>query len=96
MEGQLIDCHNHLLQKGDLIEVLSMNASGLWRGRAHGRVGHFKFINVELMSEASLRPRPCRHRPQTLEQMLRTIHMEVGSTICLCKHKDLKKLRKLV
>ncbi|XP_054268347.1 uncharacterized protein LOC128990108 isoform X2 [Macrosteles quadrilineatus] len=63
-------------KKGDTIEVLSMNASGLWRGRAHGRVGNFKFINVELLTESSLRPRPCRHRPQTLEQMLRTIHME--------------------
>ncbi|XP_046671113.1 uncharacterized protein LOC124361123 [Homalodisca vitripennis] len=63
-------------KKGDIIEVLSMNASGLWRGRAHGRVGNFKFINVELLNESSLRPRPCRHRPQTLEQMLRTIHME--------------------
>lgn len=31
--------------------MLSMNASGIWRGRLHGRVGHFKFINVEVIPE---------------------------------------------
>lgn len=39
------------LQKGDIIEVMSMNASGIWRGRCHGRIGHFKFINVEVLPE---------------------------------------------
>lgn len=28
-----------------------MNASGIWRGRCNGRIGHFKFINVELLPE---------------------------------------------
>lgn len=28
-----------------------MNASGIWRGRSHGRLGHFKFINVEVIPE---------------------------------------------
>lgn len=28
-----------------------MNASGIWKGRCHGRVGHFKFINVEVLPE---------------------------------------------
>lgn len=46
----------HLLQfcsqKGEIIEVMSMNASGIWRGRSgHGRMGHFKFINVEVLPE---------------------------------------------
>lgn len=40
-----------ILQKGDIIEVMSMNASGIWRGRCHGRIGHFKFINVEVLPE---------------------------------------------
>lgn len=30
---------------------MSMNASGIWRGRSHGRCGHFKFINVEVLPE---------------------------------------------
>lgn len=40
-----------LLQKGDIIDVLSMNASGVWKGCINGRVGHFKFINVEVIPE---------------------------------------------
>ena len=28
-----------------------MNPSGLWRGKSQGRVGHFKFINVELLPD---------------------------------------------
>lgn len=43
------------LQKGDLIDVLSMNASGIWKGRCHGRVGHFKFINVEVLPEQRMK-----------------------------------------
>jgi hypothetical protein len=31
--------------------VVAKNASGLWRGILHNRVGNFKFINVELLSE---------------------------------------------
>uniref|UniRef100_A0A1I8P3X8 SH3 domain-containing protein n=1 Tax=Stomoxys calcitrans TaxID=35570 RepID=A0A1I8P3X8_STOCA len=42
-------------KKGDIIEVLSMNASGIWKGRCHGRVGHFKFINVEVLPDQRLK-----------------------------------------
>ena len=40
-------------QHGDIIKVISMNPSGLWRGmtEADGRVGHFKFINVEMIPQ---------------------------------------------
>jgi len=31
--------------------VVAKNASGLWRGVLHNRVGNFKFINVELLSD---------------------------------------------
>ena len=39
------------LQRGDTIDIISMNPSGLWRGKSQGRVGHFKFINVELLPD---------------------------------------------
>uniref|UniRef100_A0A1B0AV93 SH3 domain-containing protein n=1 Tax=Glossina palpalis gambiensis TaxID=67801 RepID=A0A1B0AV93_9MUSC len=42
-------------KKGDIIDVLSMNASGVWKGRCHGRLGHFKFINVEVIPEQRLK-----------------------------------------
>lgn len=35
--------------------MLSMNASGIWKGRCHGRVGHFKFINVEVLPEQRMK-----------------------------------------
>lgn len=28
-----------------------MNASGVWRGYANGRLGHFKFISVEVLPD---------------------------------------------
>uniref|UniRef100_A0A0A9Z5Z4 Sterile alpha motif domain-containing protein 5 n=1 Tax=Lygus hesperus TaxID=30085 RepID=A0A0A9Z5Z4_LYGHE len=43
-------------KKGDIIEVVSMSSSGLWRGKAHNRTGHFKFINVELLTETPPAP----------------------------------------
>ena len=34
-----------------------MNPSGLWRGRCESRVGHFKFITVELLPNRPTRDR---------------------------------------
>lgn len=45
---------SHLLfsaQKGDIIDVISMNATGVWEGRLNGKLGTFKFINVEVIPE---------------------------------------------
>lgn len=39
------------LQKGDIIDVISMNASGIWRGHCNGRVGLFKFVNIEVLAD---------------------------------------------
>jgi hypothetical protein len=50
-------------QRGDLIDVISMNPSGLWRGRCDSRVGHFKFITVELLAD-----RPSRERRREMRQ----------------------------
>ncbi|OAD55830.1 SAM and SH3 domain-containing protein 1 [Eufriesea mexicana] len=43
--------HELLLQKGDIIDVVQMNKSGLWKGVLHNRIGHFKFINVEILND---------------------------------------------
>jgi len=39
------------LQKGDLIDIIDTNASGMWRGRCNGKVGNFKFLNVETLPD---------------------------------------------
>lgn len=33
-----------------------MNASGVWRGYANGRLGHFKFISVEVLPDHPVKP----------------------------------------
>ncbi|XP_031846211.1 uncharacterized protein LOC116432885 isoform X2 [Nomia melanderi] len=38
-------------KKGDIIDVVQMNKSGLWKGILHNRIGHFKFINVEILND---------------------------------------------
>jgi len=38
-------------KRGDLLEIISMNPSGLWKGKCATRVGNFKFINVEILPE---------------------------------------------
>lgn len=76
-----------------------MNPSGLWKGILHNRVGTFKFINVEMLSDKgrSGRQRPggkyshhcssSRGKPQTVEELLRRINLEVitvhAYTFCL-------------
>lgn len=32
-----------------------MNASGVWRGFCNGRIGHFKFIHVEVIPERQVK-----------------------------------------
>ena len=35
------------LKRGDVIDVIETNPNGTWRGHCNGRVGNFKFLNVE-------------------------------------------------
>lgn len=80
-------------KKGDIIDIISMNVSGNWKGFAHGRIGTFKFINVELISAApgpigpiaaprrSARSSGRSHRtakPQNVEELLRRVNLEVS------------------
>ena len=69
-----------------------MNPSGLWRGRCQGRIGHFKFINVELLPDRHVfRSSEQRQKsvtsqrmqnsqdgpPKTVEDLLKRISLEV-------------------
>ena len=73
------------LQKGDEINIISKNASGLWKGCVDGRVGNFKFILVEeLTSRHAPRQRhPQRYHPRktsrsrtrTLEELLTRLNL---------------------
>lgn len=73
-------------KKDDVIDIITMNASGLWRGRCAGKVGNFKFINVEILparegrksrSNSMVREKKRAHaRPRTVQELLRRLHME--------------------
>ena len=76
-------------QRGDTIDIIAMNPSGLWRGRCQGRVGHFKFINVELLPDRHMLRQQRRSQPpclslkeleppKTVEELLKRIGLEVN------------------
>ena len=74
-----------------------MNPSGLWQGKSQGRIGHFKFINVELLPDRNTLRQQRRSAsekvpnytnsgpPKTVEEMLKRIGLEVKfkDTQCL-------------
>ncbi|KAF0771509.1 Sterile alpha motif domain-containing protein 5 [Aphis craccivora] len=68
--------------KGDVILVTTMNASGIWKGMVKGcdRIGTFNFEKVQpLMNESNgleKSKQNAKHRPKSLLQLLRTIGME--------------------
>ena len=82
------------LQRGDTIDIISMNPSGLWRGKSQGRVGHFKFINVELLPDRNTLRQQRRSAseklkvteqpagpPQSVEDLLKRIGLEVRTAL---------------
>lgn len=92
-----------LLQKGDIIDVLSMNASGLWKGICHGKRGTFKFINVELLSERSVNPRKelrwhrnIKAKPKSVEDLLQKINLQEHiSVFVLNGYEDLELFKEI-
>ena len=68
-----------LKQRGDTIDIIAMNPSGLWRGRCQGRIGHFKFINVELLPDRHvLRSSEQRKKSVTSQKILIGLSKEVS------------------
>ncbi|XP_055617392.1 uncharacterized protein LOC129762854 [Toxorhynchites rutilus septentrionalis] len=93
-------------KKGDIIDVLSMNASGVWRGYANGRLGHFKFISVEVLPDHPVKPYSTgklisRSRlptscPTSVEELLLRIGLkEYTSVFVLNGYEDLELFKEL-
>lgn len=63
-------------QRGDVIDVISMNPSGLWKGKCENRVGNFKFINVEILPQprSQSQPRAFRESPRPRSSPERAPH----------------------
>ncbi|XP_022242400.1 uncharacterized protein LOC106460071 isoform X1 [Limulus polyphemus] len=89
-------------KKGDIIDIIAKHNTGIWVGMLHGRVGSFKFINVEELRK-EVRHRQLRFkrstqlaslaamRPQTLEDILHMVGLEQYTHILVLngyKHLD--------
>lgn len=80
-----------------------MNASGLWKGVCQNRIGTFKFINVELLSERSVRirqeqkwQRNIKGKPASVEELLQKINMQEHiSVFVLNGYEDLELFKEI-
>lgn len=88
-------------QKGDIIDIISMNASGQWKGVCQGRRGTFKFINVELLPERKCRKEVKWHhniktKPRSVEDLLQTIGLQEHiSVFVLNGYEDLELFKEI-
>lgn len=87
-----------------------MNASGLWRGIAHNRVGNFKFINVEVLPDRIMINNSSnkwlhknaalygfhKSRPASVEELLHRINMhEYASVFVMNGYEDLELFKEI-
>ncbi|XP_014203656.1 uncharacterized protein LOC106635971 [Copidosoma floridanum] len=87
-------------KKGDIIDVLQMNASGLWKGVAHNRLGYFKFINVEIINERFSRRgkwgQKYRQKPGSVPELLQRMNLQDYISVFLLNgYEDLELFREL-
>ncbi|XP_063581115.1 SAM and SH3 domain-containing protein 1 isoform X6 [Pongo abelii] len=72
------------LKKGDIIDIISKPPMGTWMGLLNNKVGTFKFIYVDVLSEDEEKPkRPTRRRrkgrppqPKSVEDLLDRINLK--------------------
>jgi hypothetical protein len=65
-----------------------MNASGVWKGFVNNRIGHFKFINVEVLpdhpvrnSKSSGKSKSMVYYPASVEELLTRIGMKEYTSV---------------
>lgn len=64
-----------------------MNTSGVWKGKANGRVGHFRFMNVEVLPDQKEKTikKLDRHSkkscPSTVDELLSRIGLKEYTSI---------------
>ena len=64
------------LQKGQIIQIISKNDTGMWRGVCSNKIGTFKFINVEVIGDESPRVTPTRQRRQRIGRRQRARNVQ--------------------
>lgn len=86
LSGNTVYLFYLFLQRGDVIDIISKPPMGTWMGLLNNKVGTFKFIYVDVLSEEEEKPkRPVRRRrkgrppkPTSVEELLERINLKVG------------------
>ncbi|XP_045580656.1 SAM domain-containing protein SAMSN-1-like isoform X2 [Salmo salar] len=93
------------LKVGDIISIISKSPMGTWTGILNNKVGNFKFIYVDMLTEKEreeevpkIRPQRMskRPRPKTLLELLERLHLEeYASALLLNGYQTVEDLRHL-
>ncbi|KAM3836252.1 SAM domain-containing protein SAMSN-1 [Vipera latastei] len=91
------------IKKGDIIDIICKTPMGMWTGLLNNKVGNFKFIYVDLITEEESAPRKIkphkkskRVKPNSLQEFLEQIHLQdYLSTLLLNGYQTLEDLKDL-
>ncbi|XP_068126629.1 SAM domain-containing protein SAMSN-1 isoform X3 [Hyperolius riggenbachi] len=89
------------IKKGDMIDIICKTPMGIWTGMLNNKVGNFKFIYVDVISEEEapvtrkiVRRRSKRPRPKTLQELLERFNLqEYMSSLLLNGYETLEDLK---
>nr|XP_028582770.1 SAM domain-containing protein SAMSN-1 isoform X2 [Podarcis muralis] len=91
------------IKKGDIIDIICKTPMGMWTGLLNNKVGNFKFIYVDLITEEESVPRKIkphkrskRAKPNSLQELLDRLHLQdYSSTLLLNGYETLEDLKDL-
>ncbi|XP_063812415.1 SAM domain-containing protein SAMSN-1 isoform X2 [Pseudophryne corroboree] len=77
------DTESLKIKKGDVIDIIYKTPMGIWTGMLNNKVGNFKFIYVDIISEEEIPPtkriprrKSKRPRPKTLQELLERFNLQ--------------------
>ncbi|XP_055991444.1 SAM domain-containing protein SAMSN-1 [Sorex fumeus] len=91
------------IKKGDIIDIICKTPMGIWTGMLNNKVGNFKFIYVDVISDEEVAPRKTKaHRRsgiekhKSLQEFLEMIQLqEYTSTLLLNGYETLEDLKEI-
>lgn len=89
------------IKKGDIIDIICKTPMGMWTGMLNNKVGNFKFIYVDVISEEEEAPKKIkarrkseREKAKTLQEFLERISLqEYTSTLLLNGYETVEDLK---
>uniref|UniRef100_A0A3B5B4M5 SAM domain, SH3 domain and nuclear localisation signals 1b n=1 Tax=Stegastes partitus TaxID=144197 RepID=A0A3B5B4M5_9TELE len=74
------DTESLKLKVGDVIDIIAKPPMGIWTGMLNGRVGNFKFIYVDVLTEESSKVHEEVRHKSTVHEVLRRLSLEEYSS----------------